>query len=206
MIDKSMPQPLVLDDGSMAHPSDPCTEDAVGKHLRPFQRTSSRAIRRSRTGQHTGLQVPSDSDTAIQDQLLADRTPCVSCWLNIDAVPGGRGCRCRRSAFTVTELDAGSPASCGSEQRIFSLKRTMNSGEEERFAAISYRRHSQVASSFDETVLERVRFTRSTRPLAWLELAQMISMFNSASARPNCVMPEPPCASRLIRKTECLSE
>ncbi len=34
-----------------------------------------------------------------------------------------------------------------------------------------------------------VRFARSTRPLAWLEFAHRISMFNSASARPNCVMP-----------------
>jgi hypothetical protein len=48
----------------------------------------------------------------------------------------------------------------------------------------------------------RVRLTPSTRPLAWLELAQMISMFNSANARPNCFIPEPPLASGLFtRKT-----
>jgi len=53
----------------------------------------------------------------------------------------------------------------------------------------------------------RVRFTLYTRPFAWLEFAQMISMFSSASARPNCVIPEPPFASGLFtRKTVCLSE
>ena len=35
----------------------------------------------------------------------------------------------------------------------------------------------------------KVRFTRSTRPLAWLELAHRISMVSSARARPNWVMP-----------------
>lgn len=30
-----------------------------------------------------------------------------------------------------------------------------------------------------------VRFARSTRPFAWLELAHRISMFSSAKARPN---------------------
>ena len=38
----------------------------------------------------------------------------------------------------------------------------------------------------------KVRLTRSTRPLAWLELAHRISMFSSANARPNWVMPWPP--------------
>jgi hypothetical protein len=33
-----------------------------------------------------------------------------------------------------------------------------------------------------------------TRPLAWLELAQMMSMFSPCSARPNWVMPSPPGA------------
>jgi hypothetical protein len=43
--------------------------------------------------------------------------------------------------------------------------------------------------------------------LAWLELAQMISMLSSASARPNWVMPSPLAASALLtRKMECLSE
>jgi hypothetical protein len=47
----------------------------------------------------------------------------------------------------------------------------------------------------------------STRPLARLEFAHRISMFSSASARPNCVMPCPPLASGLLmRNTECLSE
>ena len=45
------------------------------------------------------------------------------------------------------------------------------------------------------------------RELVLLELAHMISMFSSASARPNCVIPEPPLASGLLtRKTVCLSE
>jgi hypothetical protein len=58
----------------------------------------------------------------------------------------------------------------------------------------------------DQTVLEGT-VTRSTRPLARLEFAQMISMFSSANARPNCVIPEPPLASGLFtRKTVCLSE
>src|SRR5436190_10095330 len=45
---------------------------------------------------------------------------------------------------------------------------------------------------------------RSTRPLAWLELAQMMSMFSACSARPNWVMPSPPSAPGwLTRKTPC---
>ena len=52
-----------------------------------------------------------------------------------------------------------------------------------------------------------VRFARSTRPLAWLELAHRISTMSSASARPNCVMPWPLAASAFAtRKIECLSE
>src|SRR3954469_8813540 len=35
---------------------------------------------------------------------------------------------------------------------------------------------------------------RSTRPFAWLELAQMMSMLSTSSARPNWVMPSPPIA------------
>jgi hypothetical protein len=42
--------------------------------------------------------------------------------------------------------------------------------------------------------------TRSTRRLAWLELAQMISMFSSANARPTCRHTEPPLASALFTR------
>src|SRR5215204_3059231 len=46
---------------------------------------------------------------------------------------------------------------------------------------------------------------RSTRPFAWLELAQIISMLSASSARPNWVMPSPPIApSWLTRKTAVL--
>src|SRR5579859_971135 len=52
----------------------------------------------------------------------------------------------------------------------------------------------------------KVLFARSTRPLAWLELAQMISMLSAFRARPNWVMPSP-CRplGLLTRKTACLS-
>ena len=43
-------------------------------------------------------------------------------------------------------------------------------------------------------VAQRPNGDRLTRPLAWLELAQMMSMFNACSARPNWVMPSPPSA------------
>ena len=44
------------------------------------------------------------------------------------------------------------------------------------------------------------------RLLAWLELAQMMSMFRACSARPNWVIPSPPMAPVwLTRKTPCLS-
>src|SRR3954449_9851150 len=39
----------------------------------------------------------------------------------------------------------------------------------------------------------KVAWARSTRPLAWLELAHRISMLSSDSARPNWVMPWPCC-------------
>jgi len=52
-----------------------------------------------------------------------------------------------------------------------------------------------------------VRLARSTRPLAWEELAHRISTLISASARPNWVMPCPLAASAFAtRKIECLSE
>jgi len=44
-----------------------------------------------------------------------------------------------------------------------------------------------------------VRLARSTRPLAWLELAQRITL---QSARPNCVMPDPPFASGLFTERQ----
>src|SRR3954469_22341540 len=51
----------------------------------------------------------------------------------------------------------------------------------------------------------RVPLARSTRPLAWGALAQMMSMFSWSSARPNWVMPSPPAASlRLTRNTPVL--
>jgi len=40
----------------------------------------------------------------------------------------------------------------------------------------------------------KVLCARSTRPFAWLELAQMMSMLSASSARPNWVMPSPPVA------------
>src|SRR5579875_3594964 len=49
-----------------------------------------------------------------------------------------------------------------------------------------------------------VRLARSTRPLAWLELAHRISMFSSESARPNCVMPWPPLVSCLVARNGVL--
>src|SRR5271166_3180574 len=50
-----------------------------------------------------------------------------------------------------------------------------------------------------------VLFARSTRPLAGLELAQMMSMFSACNARPNWVMPSPPSAPGwLTRNTPCL--
>src|SRR5689334_8169176 len=46
---------------------------------------------------------------------------------------------------------------------------------------------------------------RSTRPLAGLELAQMMSMLSACKARPNWVIPSPPSAPGwLSRKTPCL--
>ena len=50
-----------------------------------------------------------------------------------------------------------------------------------------------------------VRLARSTRPLAWEELAQMISMFSSARARPNWVIPVMCSLGLGTRNTECLS-
>src|SRR5882724_7492876 len=48
----------------------------------------------------------------------------------------------------------------------------------------------------------RVLCARSTRPLAGLELAQMMSMLSACKARPNWVIPSPPSAPGwLIRKT-----
>src|SRR5271170_3847200 len=44
----------------------------------------------------------------------------------------------------------------------------------------------------------RVLCARSTRPLAELELAQMMSMFNACNARPNWVIPSPPSAPRMV--------
>src|SRR5215469_1625893 len=40
----------------------------------------------------------------------------------------------------------------------------------------------------------KVLCARSTRPLAGLELAQMMSMFSACRARPNWVLPSPPSA------------
>src|SRR5450759_1374606 len=52
----------------------------------------------------------------------------------------------------------------------------------------------------------KVLCARSTRPFAWLELAQMMSMLSASRARPNWVIPSPPIApSWLTRKTPCLS-
>ena len=51
-----------------------------------------------------------------------------------------------------------------------------------------------------------VRLPRSTRPLAWLELAHQMSMFSSNRARPNCVTPRPKSVeSRVDRKMLALS-
>jgi hypothetical protein len=48
---------------------------------------------------------------------------------------------------------------------------------------------------------------RSTRPFAWLVLAQRISMLSSDNARPNWVIPLPLAALSFdTRKMECLSE
>ncbi len=41
-----------------------------------------------------------------------------------------------------------------------------------------------------------VWFARSTRPLAWLVLAQNASILRSYSARPNCVTPLPAVSER----------
>src|ERR1700726_1394639 len=52
----------------------------------------------------------------------------------------------------------------------------------------------------------KVLCARSTRPLAGLELAQMMSMLSVCNARPNWVMPSPPSAPGwLTRNTPCLS-
>jgi len=52
-----------------------------------------------------------------------------------------------------------------------------------------------------------VLFIRSTRPFACGELAQMMSMLSSVSARPNCVTPpaRPVEPSSFERKMLCLS-
>jgi len=47
--------------------------------------------------------------------------------------------------------------------------------------------------------------TNAKAPLAWDELAQMISMFSSARARPNCVIPVMCSLGFGLRKTLCLS-
>ena len=54
--------------------------------------------------------------------------------------------------------------------------------------AVRHVDHTGEAEFFDQAILKGA-VDRATRPLAWLELAQMISIFSSASARPNCVMP-----------------
>src|SRR6516164_5313401 len=66
------------------------------------------------------------------------------------------------------------------------------------------------AADIDDTPASRSSLTirscnvpnaRSMRPFAWGLLAQMMSMFNANSARPNWVTPSPPAASLLFTRT-----
>ena len=79
----------------------------------------------------------------------------------------------------------------------------------ERIARIHVRDARQT-QFLDEAVLQRaIGAFDPTSDLskmgAWLELAQRISMFSSAKARPNCVMPDRGGFGAGILNTECLS-
>src|SRR4029077_2605491 len=188
-------QPLVVGDRALVDLSD-LVEDAVGQLDTPI------ADRQPAVG-------VVDDAYALADRRLGlpagSRMKSTLSYCRVSA------CERVRSSFQANASSRSSPARNGRCKSLLLAgglaKRQLSSAMTPGSRALPCARVAAPASRNSLTNRScRVLCSRSTRPLAGLELAQMMSMLSACKARPNWVIPSPPSAPGwLTRKTPCLS-